>query len=156
MMRNVLIAVLSGALFGAGLAVSGMVDPARIRGFLNVFGHWDPTLAFVMGGAVGVMAAAWMLKARMQKPIYAETFPLPPTGLIDARLIIGSAIFGVGWGLSGLCPGPAIANLAISPRSALIFIGPMLLGMAIQSIVFQRGRISALIEHTPARLRKSS
>jgi uncharacterized membrane protein YedE/YeeE len=154
MIRNVLIALLSGTLFGAGLAVSGMVDPARIRGFLDVFGHWDPTLAFVMGGAVGVMAVAWMLSAKMQKPLYAETFPLPPSGLIDARLIIGSAIFGVGWGLSGLCPGPAIANLAINPRSALIFIGPMLLGMAIQRIVFQHGRISTFIGQISARPRK--
>jgi uncharacterized membrane protein YedE/YeeE len=156
MMRNVLIALLSGVLFGAGLAVSGMVDPARIRGFLDIFGHWDPTLAFVMGGAVGVMAAAWMLKARMKKPIYAETFPLPPTGLIDARLIIGAAIFGVGWGLSGLCPGPAIADFAINPHSALIFIGPMLLGMAIQRIAFQRGRISAFFGQIPAQPRKPS
>ncbi|WP_242137903.1 DUF6691 family protein [Sphingomonas sp. TREG-RG-20F-R18-01] len=144
-MRNVLIALLAGALFGAGLAISGMLDPARIRGFLDVFGHWDPTLAFVMAGAVGVMAAAWMLTARMQKPIYVEALSLPPTGRIDARLIIGSAIFGVGWGLSGLCPGPAIANLALNPRSALIFIGPMLLGMAIQRIAFQPGQISTFI-----------
>ncbi|NPD70081.1 YeeE/YedE family protein [Lichenicola cladoniae] len=133
-MRNVLIALLSGTLFGAGLAVSGMVDPARIRGFLDVFGHWDPTLAFVMGGAVGVMAVAWMLESKMQKPIYAEAFVLPSTRLVDFRLIAGAAIFGIGWGLSGLCPGPAIADFAIKPRSALIFVAPMLLGMAIQRL----------------------
>ena len=149
MIRNVLIALLAGALFGAGLAVSGMVDPARIRGFLDVFGHWDPTLAFVMGGAVGVMAVAWMIKERMRKPLSAETFPSPPKDLIDARLIIGSAIFGIGWGLSGLCPGPAVANLAIEPRSALIFIGPMLLGMAIQRIAAQRGRVLTGNGRTP-------
>jgi uncharacterized membrane protein YedE/YeeE len=134
MIRNILIALVSGTLFGAGLAVSGMVDPARIRGFLDIFGHWDPTLAFVMGGAVGVMTLAWMLKARMQKPIYAESFAMPSTRIVDARLIVGSAIFGIGWGLSGLCPGPAIADFAIKPRSALIFVAAMLLGMAIQRI----------------------
>ncbi|WP_428351432.1 DUF6691 family protein [Lichenifustis flavocetrariae] len=133
-----------------------MADPARVRGFLDVFGHWDPTLAFVMGGAVAVMATAWMLKSRMQKPLSAAAFAVPSLGLVEVRLIIGAAIFGIGWGLSGLCPGPAIADLAFEPRSALIFIGPMLLGMAIQRFAFLRGRPSACAGQMLARSRKPS
>ncbi len=138
MIRTVLIALMAGVLFGAGLAVSGMADPARVRGFLDVLGHWDPTLAFVMGGAVFVMAAAWLLKARTQKPVGADAYVLPLTGAIDGRLIAGAAAFGVGWGLSGLCPGPAIADFAIAPRAAALFVAPMLLGMLLHRVAFRR------------------
>lgn len=143
MIRAVLIALLSGALFGAGLAVSGMADPTRVRGFLDVLGHWDPTLAFVMGGAVIVMAAAWLLKSRSKKPLAADAYVLPLTGAIDVRLIAGAAIFGIGWGVSGLCPGPAIADLAIAPRAAAAFVAPMLLGMLLHRVLFRRARTSA-------------
>jgi uncharacterized membrane protein YedE/YeeE len=144
MIRRILIALLAGVLFGAGLAVSGMADPARVRGFLDVFGHWDPTLAFVMGGAVIMMAVAWLLKARTQKPLAAEAYVLPLTAAIDARLIAGAAAFGVGWGVSGLCPGPAIADLALAPGSAVLFVAPMLLGMLLHRIVSRRARPIAL------------
>ena len=144
MIRSVLITLLAGVLFGAGLVVSGMADPARVRGFLDVLGHWDPTLAFVIGGAVIVMAGAWLLKAGTQKPLAAEAYMLPLTAAIDARLIAGAAVFGVGWGVSGLCPGPAIADLAIAPRSAALFVAPMLLGMLLHRIVFPRARPAAL------------
>jgi uncharacterized membrane protein YedE/YeeE len=138
MIRNSLIALLSGLLFGAGLAVSGMADPARVRGFLDLLGRWDPTLAFVMAGAVMVMAAAWGLKVRTQKPLSAGVYVLPQTRLVDVRLVMGAAIFGIGWGVSGLCPGPAIADLAIAPLSAALFVIPMLLGMAMHRITARR------------------
>ncbi len=124
-----LIGLVSGLLFGAGLALSGMMDPARVRGFLDIAGHWDPTLAFVMGGAVVVMGLAWTLQRRMHRPAACEEFALPGTRLIDARLIGGSALFGVGWGLGGLCPGPAIASLPFHPLSAGVFVAAMLVGM---------------------------
>ena len=130
-MRQVLVALVSGTIFGAGLALSGMMDPARVRGFLDPFGAWDPTLAFVMGGALAVMFAAWLVQKRMQKPAAAERFSLPGTTMIDARLVSGSALFGVGWGLAGLCPGPGLASLATAPAPALIFVAAMAAGMAL-------------------------
>ena len=128
--RRLLPPLLSGALFGAGLVIGGMTDPQRVRGFLDLFGRWDPTLAFVMGGALIVMAAAWRMRARMMKPLFGARFSLPDSKDLDARLISGSALFGVGWGLAGLCPGPAVANLALAPSQVLPFIGAMLAGMA--------------------------
>lgn len=122
--------VLSGALFGAGLAIGGMTDPQRVRGFLDVFGRWDPTLAFVMAGAVMVMAVAWRARERMTRPVFAERFSLPGRGELDMRLIGGSALFGIGWGLAGLCPGPAVANLAFAPLQVLPFLAAMFAGMA--------------------------
>jgi hypothetical protein len=137
MMRKFLPPVLSGLLFGAGLTISGMTDPGRVRGFLDVFGAWDPTLAFVMGGAVLVMAVAWRFRARMIRPVFAERFSLPERRDLDGRLIAGSILFGIGWGVAGLCPGPAIASLALSPTSALPFVAAMLAGMLLQRIIMQ-------------------
>ena len=127
--------LVSGMLFGAGLAVSGMTDPARVRGFLDVFGAWDPTLAFVMGGAVLVMAAAWRLRSRMLRPVFGEKFSLPDRTDLDARLIAGAVLFGIGWGIAGLCPGPALASLALSPAAVIPFVIAMLAGMVLQKIV---------------------
>jgi uncharacterized protein len=129
-MRQAIISLISGALFGTGLAISGMMDPKRVRGFLDVLGEWDPTLAFVMGGAVLVMGAAWLIQARLQRPVFAESFNLPQTRLIDTKLISGAALFGVGWGIAGLCPGPALGALIIEPFSAGIFVVSMAAGMA--------------------------
>jgi uncharacterized membrane protein YedE/YeeE len=128
-------ALLAGVLFGAGLALSGMVDPARVRGFLDLFGAWDPTLAFVMGGAIVPMALAWRVRARLPAPLLAASFNVPATGSIDRRLAAGALIFGIGWGISGLCPGPALADLALAPRPALLFVGAMLAGMALHRLV---------------------
>ena len=128
----------SGVLFGMGLTVSGMIDPQRVRGFLDVFGDWDPTLAFVMGGAVLVMAAAWRLQARMTKPIFGEGFSLPDRTDLDPRLLTGAVVFGIGWGVAGLCPGPAVASLVLSPAHALPFVAAMLAGMLLQKITMQR------------------
>lgn len=128
-------ALVAGTLFGAGLTVSGMTDPQRVRGFLDLFGGWDPTLAFVMGGAVLVMAIAWRLRRHMGHPLFAEKFVLPDRSDFDARLISGSALFGIGWGLAGLCPGPAIASLALAPAEVPPFIAAMFAGMAIHRLL---------------------
>lgn len=130
-MKQTAIALAAGLIFGAGLAVSGMADPQRVQGFLDLFGAWDPTLAFVMGGAMIPMAIAWAVQRRMAAPVAASRFDLPGTNRIDPRLAIGAVIFGAGWGIGGLCPGPAIADLAIAPAPAAMFIAAMLAGMAV-------------------------
>ncbi len=131
--------ILSGLLFGAGLAISGMMDPLRVRGFLDILGDWDPTLAFVMGGALAVMAIAWLIQRRMTRSLAGLDFDLPGTSIIDRRLIGGAALFGVGWGIAGLCPGPAIASLATAIVPAAIFVGSMIAGMAMFRITLGRG-----------------
>ncbi len=132
--RQVLISLAAGLLFGAGLALSGMTDPSRVRAFLDVAGAWDPTLAFVMGGALAPMTLAWRVMRRLERPIAAGMFDLPQSSVIDARLVGGAALFGVGWGASGLCPGPAIANLALQPAHAGLFVIAMLGGMVLQRL----------------------
>jgi uncharacterized membrane protein YedE/YeeE len=136
--RKLLPPAVSGLLFGAGLTISGMTDPERVRGFLDIFGEWDPTLAFVMGGAVIVMAIAWRVQALMTVPVFGKKFSLPDHSDLDGRLIAGSILFGIGWGIAGLCPGPALASLALSPVSALPFVAAMLVGMLLQKLVMQR------------------
>jgi uncharacterized membrane protein YedE/YeeE len=135
MIRQISVALFAGALFGAGLAVSGMADPQRVRAFLDIFGAWDPTLAFVMAGAIVPMAIAWRIQRRMASPVAAETFSLPTKHDLDPRLIAGSALFGIGWGVAGLCPGPAIAILAIAPQPAAIFVVAMLAGMILHNLL---------------------
>ena len=131
-------ALACGFIFGLGLAISGMMNPARVIGFLDVTGNWDPTLAFVMGGAVLVMAVAWRIRARMAKPLFGDQFSLPDRSDLDPGLIAGSALFGIGWGIAGLCPGPAIASLVLSPVSVLPFVAAMFAGMAIHRFWPQR------------------
>ncbi|WP_109354695.1 DUF6691 family protein [Sphingorhabdus sp. EL138] len=123
------IALVAGSIFGAGLAYSGMSDPARVQGFLDFFGNWDPTLAFVMGGAIIPMAIAWLVQRRIEKPFADAHFSLPGTQKLDRKLAIGAVLFGAGWGISGLCPGPGLADLAINPLPALVFVAAMLAGM---------------------------
>jgi uncharacterized membrane protein YedE/YeeE len=134
-MRQLLVSLASGAIFGAGLALGGMTDPARVRSFLDLFGAWDPTLAFVMGGAVLVMALAWVMQRQMLRPLFAEGFSLPDRNDLTPRLIGGSALFGIGWGIAGLCPGPGFAALAIDPVSAAIFVAALLAGMFLVRLV---------------------
>lgn len=128
-MNRVIVALVAGALFGAGLAWSGMADPHRVQAFLDLFGNWDPTLAFVMGGAMIPMAIAWRIQNRMSKPAIDARFELPGTTLIDGRLALGSVLFGIGWGIGGLCPGPGVASLAINPAGAGAFVAALLAGM---------------------------
>lgn len=130
-MNRALVALSSGLLFGAGLAFSGMADPARVQGFLDLFGNWDPTLAFVMGGAMIPMAIAWIIKGRLAAPLAAPAFELPGTVKLDRPLALGAILFGMGWGIAGLCPGPALADLGITPLAVLPFVVAMFAGMAL-------------------------
>ena len=129
-MRN-LYALLAGALFGTGLYVSGMTDTAKVQGWLDVFGDWDPTLAFVMGGAMIPMAIAWLLRNRRSSPALGGSFPPAPPQRIDRNLILGSVMFGFGWGLAGLCPGPSVASLSYGGVGHWVFFAAMLAGMAV-------------------------
>lgn len=128
---QVLVALLAGSVFGLGLSMSGMLDPVRVRGFLDVAGDWDPSLAFVLGGAVTVTFAGMFLRRRLRQPAFETTFHLPAKTPIDTRLILGSAIFGVGWGMAGLCPGPALAALSLGLAPVVLFVAAMLAGMTI-------------------------
>lgn len=124
-----LASLICGALFGFGLALSGMVDPAKVRGFLDVFGTWDPTLAFVLAGAVVVATIGFRLSRRRATPLLAPRFELPSSRRIDAPLLAGAALFGIGWGLSGYCPGPAVASLGFAGLPVLVFVVAMIVGM---------------------------
>lgn len=130
-MNRTLIALIAGSLFGAGLAFSGMADPRRVQSFLDLFGNWDPTLAFVMGGAMIPMAFAWVIQRRLEKPFADAHFDLPGTAKLDGKLALGAVLFGMGWGISGLCPGPALADLAIAPTKAAIVVLAIFAGMAL-------------------------
>ena len=117
----------SGVLFGVGLILSGMIDPLKVQGFLDVAGAWDPSLAFVMAGAVAVAALLFRLGARWSRPLPGG--PMQPPRRIDAHLIVGSMLFGVGWGISGMCPGPALAGLGAGFLPSTVFVICMLFGM---------------------------
>lgn len=129
---SIVLAAVSGALFGVGLLVSGMTQPAKVIGFLDVTGSWDPSLAFVMGGAVAVYAVLFRLVLRRSDPWFDVKFHLPTRSDIDVSLIVGSALFGIGWGLGGLCPGPALVAAAGGSMPALAFVGAMIVGMLLQ------------------------
>jgi uncharacterized protein len=119
----------AGLVFGIGLLISGMTEPAKVLGFLDVFGAWDATLAFVMAGAVAVAAIGFTLARRRSAPVLAPSFAWPARQDIDAPLIIGSALFGIGWGLCGICPGPALVNLAGLSAPIIAFVVAMIVGM---------------------------
>ncbi len=138
---QVLVALASGVLFGLGLAISGMIDPARVQGFLDVFGAWDPSLAFVLGGAVTVAFGGMFWVRNMRRPVLDDTFHMPTNTWIDGRLILGSAIFGIGWGLGGFCPGPAIASLSLGLTQTFLFVAFMVAGMVLHDR-FVAGRSS--------------
>ncbi|MGJ8667900.1 MAG: DUF6691 family protein [Oceanococcus sp.] len=126
-MKN-LIALISGVLFGLGLALSNMMDPAKVLNFLDLSGQWDPSLMLVMGGAIGVTLPGFWLVLKRPHPLLDKQFYVPDARNINASLLLGAAMFGVGWGLAGLCPGPAIAGLATGKVDLLIFVVTMLLG----------------------------
>lgn len=126
-----LLAIICGILFGAGLAVSGMTDTQKVIGFLDIFGNWVPDLAFVMGAAVLVTVVGFKIVLKQQHPIFDKQFYLPSNTHVDAKLLLGAVMFGIGWGLYGYCPGPAIASLAYVDISSIIFIASMLAGMLV-------------------------
>ena len=123
--------ILIGTLFGAGLALSGMLNPAKVAGFLDLFGVWDPSLAFVMGGGVIANFIGHRIVTRRAAPVFGDGFSIPTRTDIDSRLLLGAALFGVGWGLAGLCPGPAIASVLLAPGEVALFVLTMLAGLAV-------------------------
>lgn len=139
-MSKLWFSLLPGLLFGIGLALSGMTDPAKVVNFLDVTGTWDPSLALVMGGALVTFAIGRRFVLRRRAPILGGTFPRAVDHRIDARLVIGSALFGAGWGAAGFCPGPAIANLAAGHAEALVFVVAMVVGMRGAQVLFKLDR----------------
>lgn len=136
--RITLAALLSGALFGLGLAVSGMTDPLRILGFLDVFGDFDPALLFVLGGAVLTTLLLFRVVLRRPAPVFAARFHVSDLRTIDRPLLLGAALFGIGWGLAGYCPGPALVGLGVLSPEALWFVPAMIGGMVLHRVL--RGR----------------
>ena len=130
---NKLVALFCGTIFGIGLVISQMINPAKVLGFLNVFGEWDPSLAFVMIGALIVSSPLFHLFKNKKKPIFFTSFSISENKDIDKRLIIGSILFGAGWGLAGLCPGPAISSIALLNISSVTFVFSMFIGFYIAS-----------------------
>ena len=139
-MRRRVTEFLVGLLFGIGLLVSGMTDPAKVQGFLDLAGAWDPSLAFVMGGAVLVGLAGFGIARRRTVDLFGGALRWPASAAIDRRLILGSLVFGAGWGLAGFCPGPALVSLAAGVPKAAAFVAAMLAGMAFYELFERRRR----------------
>jgi uncharacterized membrane protein YedE/YeeE len=123
------LAFVCGALFAAGACISGMVRPSKVLGFLDFGGRWDATLLCVMASALAISILAWRIVQRTTRPRFGAAFPGAPSPVIDARLVVGAALFGVGWGLAGYCPGPAVVSLASGATGSLVFVGAMVAGM---------------------------
>jgi hypothetical protein len=135
---GVIVSIVAGLLFGLGLAISGMADPAKVLNFLDLAGTWDPSLAFVMGGAIAVALPGYWLVFRRSHPVLADQFILPPELPIDRRVVIGATVFGVGWGLAGFCPGPALVSLPLGAPGTLVFVPAMLIGIAAAAVTSGR------------------
>lgn len=133
-MRN-LIALLGGVLFGLGLALSNMMDPAKVLSFLDIAGQWDPSLMLVMGGAVAITLPGFYLVLKRPYPLFDKAFYLPTRDAIDGKLIVGAALFGLGWALAGLCPGPAVAGIATANADIIAFVIAMLAGYRLMAFV---------------------
>lgn len=142
-MPLVIASLLSGLVFGLGLIVSGMADPAKVLGFLDLAGAWDPSLAFVMGGAVAVSAVAFLFARQRRLSLLGAPVALPIARQIDRRLVGGSLLFGVGWGVAGFCPGPGLVSLGTGEFKAAVFVGTMLLGMGLFELLERRRSGSA-------------
>lgn len=134
-MMQLLLALASGLVFGLGLILSGMTDPSKVLGFLDIAGNWDPSLGFVMGGAILVGAIAFRFAAKNPKTLSGERMQLPTSRQIDRRLVLGGLTFGVGWGVAGFCPGPALTSLTTDGTKPLIFVAAMLAGMMVFAIL---------------------
>ncbi len=135
--------LLAGLVFGLGLIVSGMANPAKVLGFLDLAGAWDPSLAFVMAGAIAVGMAAFMLARRRTVSLLGAEMRLPSSRHIDRRLVAGSLLFGIGWGVAGLCPGPGLVALGMGEVKALLFVAAMLVGMSVFELLERRNRTPA-------------
>lgn len=139
-MRGTALALFVGSIFGAGLALSDMVNPGRVQAFLDIAGDWDPTLVFVLGAAVLPSALAYLLQRRMSQPVLGQKFFIPENGIVDRQLLTGAALFGIGWGLVGFCPGPAIAGLVLGYWQPWLFVLAMLAGMLVHKFTAARPR----------------
>ena len=137
-MKQCAVALLVGLLFGWGLSLSGMTDPTRVIGFLDVAGHWDPSLLFVMGGALMVTGVLFRFVLRRSSPFFASEFQLPVNHMLSPRLLCGSGLFGVGWGLSGYCPGPALTSLGFGFLNSVIVVCSMLAGFFAHKVIFEQ------------------
>ena len=137
-MTTVFTSLLAGLVFGIGLIISGMANPAKVLGFLDLAGGWDPSLAFVMAGAIAVAALAFAVAKRRTVSILGAAMKLPGSRDIDRRLVIGSVLFGIGWGVAGFCPGPGLVALGMGEIKALVFVGAMFLGMGIFELIERR------------------
>lgn len=143
---HIVMALVAGLVFGLGLILSGMTDPAKVIGFLDLAGRWDPSLGFVMGGAILVGLFAFRFAARRDRSLLGDAMHLPTSTRIDRRLVVGSLAFGAGWGLAGFCPGPALASLASGGAKPLVFVAAMVAGM----VLFE------LLERLPARRKQAA
>jgi uncharacterized membrane protein YedE/YeeE len=129
-------ALAAGLLFGVGLILSGMIDPAKVQNFLDIAGAWDPSLAFVMVGAIGVAAPGFWLVRKRPAPLTNAQFHVPPADApIDRRLLIGAGVFGIGWGLAGFCPGPALASLSLGAPATLVFVAAMVAAIGVSNLL---------------------
>ncbi|HEX7006990.1 MAG TPA: DUF6691 family protein [Alphaproteobacteria bacterium] len=137
-MKRNLAALGAGVVFGLGLAISQMVDPAKVLAFLDLAGDWDPSLAFVMAGAVAVSFFGFRATSARVRPVLAEAFQMPKARDVDARLVGGAALFGVGWGLVGVCPGPAIAGLAFGLQESAIFVAALVVGAGVANLTLAK------------------
>lgn len=150
-MDRLVSSLVAGLIFGIGLALAGLTDPLKVLAFLDVTGDWDPSLLFVLGGAVGVTAISFRFILRRPTPLLDERFDVPAATTIDRPLLAGALLFGIGWGISGYCPGPAIALLALPGREALAFLPALLLGSYLQRrLASHRGREARGDEHAQA------
>ncbi len=136
-------ALLSGLIFGFGLILSGMANPAKVLGFLDLAGSWDPSLAFVMGGAIGVGVVAFALAKKRERSLLGDKMNMPTSTAIDKRLVVGGLLFGIGWGLAGICPGPALVLVGAGQTKGIVFVVAMLIGMVVFE-VFQRRQTNSL------------
>lgn len=153
-MKTLITSFVSGVVFALGLGIAGMTRPIKVIGFLDFFGNWDPSLACVMVGAIAVYFIANRWRGHMRSPLLAAKFSVPTRTDLDARLLLGAALFGVGWGLSGFCPGPALTSLATSASSVVIFVMAMAAGTYIHSWLAGYGvessaRITTVAQSTP-------
>jgi uncharacterized protein len=144
---HLLASFVCGLIFGAGLLISGMTDPQKVLGFLDIFGAWDATLAFVMAGAVAVAAAGFAIARRRTAPAFSARFLWPDRTDIDAPLVVGAVLFGIGWGLVGICPGPALVNLAGLTPPIIVFVVAMILGLIGNELLRRRLAMPRAIEN---------
>jgi len=142
-------AFIAGVLFAMGLVLGGMTDPQKVLAFLDLAGHWDPSLAFVMGAAIAIYAPAYRWSRTRSKPVFDDVFHMPVRRDLDPPLVLGAILFGIGWGLSGLCPGPALVSAMSFRKAGLLFVAALLSGMALFT-VWQRARSSARHRSSPS------